>query len=105
MSMTATARRIGDTLRHEVEVNGRHVIITDASSIRGTDEGPTPHELLAAMLASCVATMIAMYAHNRGWNIGQPAVDVSYDSESVPRRVTVDVHLSRRPHARSAAAP
>ena len=45
------------------------------------------------MLASCVATMIAMYAQNRGWDIGETAVDVDYDTESVPRRVTVDVHL------------
>jgi putative redox protein len=92
--MTATARRIGDTLRHEVDVNGRHVILTDEPErLGGTDEGPAPHELMAAMLASCVATMISMYAQNRGWDIGQTAVDVNYDNESAPRRVTIDVHL------------
>jgi putative redox protein len=94
MSMTATARRIGDTLRHEVDVNGRHVIVTDEPKrLGGSDEGPAPHELLAAMVASCVATTIAMYAHNRGWDVGEAAVDVDYDSDSVPHRVTVDVHL------------
>jgi putative redox protein len=45
------------------------------------------------MLASGVATMISMYAENRGWDVGEIAVDVNYDSESVPRRVRVDVHL------------
>ena len=94
MSMTATARRVGDTLRHEVDVNGRHVIVTDEPErLGGTDEGPAPHELLAAMLASCVATMISMYAQTRDWDIGEIAVDVDYDSESVPHRVTLDVHL------------
>jgi putative redox protein len=94
MSMTATARRIGDTLRHEVDVNGRHVIVTDEPErLGGTDEGPAPHELLAAMLASCVATMISMYAQNRDWEIGEVAVDVNYDSESIPRHATADVHL------------
>ena len=94
MSMTATARRVGDTLRHEVDVNGRHVIVTDEPErLGGTDEGPAPHELLAAMLASCVATMISLCAQKRGWDIGEIAVDVNYDSESVPRRVVVDVHL------------
>ena len=29
MSFTASARRIGNTLRHEVDVNGRHTIVTD----------------------------------------------------------------------------
>ena len=94
MGMTATARRVGNGLKHEVDVNGRHVIVTDEPErLGGTDEGPAPHELLAAMLASCVATMIAMYAERRGWNVGELAVDVNYDSESVPRRVAIDVHL------------
>jgi putative redox protein len=94
MAMTATARRADNSLKHEVDVNGRHTIVTDEPEhLGGTDEGPAPHELLAAMLASCVATMISMYAKNRGWDIGEIAVDVNYDNDSVPRRVAIDVHL------------
>jgi putative redox protein len=94
MTMTATARRIANTLKHEVDVNGRHVIVTDEPErLGGTDQGPAPHELLAATLASCIATTIAMYAANRGWDIGETAVDVDYDTESVPRRFAIDVHL------------
>ena len=94
MGMTATARRVGNTLKHEVNVNGRHVVVTDEPErLGGTDEGPAPHELLAAMVASCVATMIAMYAQNRGWDVGETAVEVNYDTDSVPHRVTVDIHL------------
>jgi putative redox protein len=94
MGMTATARRVGNTLRQEVDVNRRHVIVTDEPErLGGTDQGPAPHELLAAMVASCVATMIAMYAQNRDWDVGEPAVEVDYDTESVPHRVTVTVHL------------
>ena len=94
MGMTATARRSGDTLRHEVDVNGRHVIVTDEPErLGGTDEGPAPHELLAAMIASCIATVISIYARNRRWDIGEIAVAVSYDSDSVPRRLAVDVFL------------
>ena len=94
MSMTATARNNGDGLRHEVDVNGRHTIVTDEPErLGGSDEGPAPHELLAATLASCVATMIAMYAQNRGWEIGETAVDVDYDPDSVPRRFAIDIQL------------
>jgi putative redox protein len=94
MSMTATARRVGAGLEHQVDVNGRHTIVTDEPErLGGSDKGPAPHELLAATLASCVATMVAMYAHNRGWEIGETSVDVDYDSESVPRRFAVDLHL------------
>ena len=94
MSMTATARRVGNGLKHEVDVNGRHTIVTDEPErLGGTDLGPAPHELLAATLASCVATMIAMYAQNRGWNLGETAVEVDYDPDSVPRRFAIDLHL------------
>ncbi len=94
MSMTAIARRLGDGLTHEVEVNGRHMIITDEPrGLGGADRGPAPHELLPATLASCVATMIAMYAQNRNWDIGKPVVEVSYDPDTVPRRFTIDIRL------------
>ena len=94
MSMTASARRIGETLKHEVDVNGRHIVLTDEPThLGGTDEGPAPHELLPATLAACISTMIAMYAQNRGWKIGETAVDVSYDPDSVPRRFTIDLKL------------
>ena len=94
MSMTATARPTGEGLEHEVDVNGRHTILTDEPErLGGSDRGPAPHELLAAMLASCVATMIAMYAQNRGWDIGETSVEVDYDPDSVPRRFAIAVHL------------
>ena len=94
MAMTATARRAGNSLKHEVDVNGRHTIVTDEPEhLGGTDEGPAPHELLAATLAACIATMIAMYAQKRGWDIGETAVDVDYDADSAPRRFVIDVHL------------
>jgi putative redox protein len=94
MSMTASARRIGETLAHEVDVNGRHLIVTDEPErLGGGDEGPAPHELLAATLASCAATMVAMYARKHGWEIGRTSVDVVYDPDSRPRRMSIELHL------------
>jgi putative redox protein len=94
MRMTATARPTGEGLEHEVDVNGRHTILTDEPKrLGGSDRGPAPHELLAATLASCIATMIAMYAQNRGWDIGETSVEVDYDPDSVPRRFAIAVHL------------
>src|SRR6266508_4942210 len=93
MTMTATTERVGK-LRHRVDINGRHAIVTDEPlRLGGTDEGPAPHELLPAALASCIATMVAMYADRHGWDIGDAFVDVEYDSESEPRRFAIDVHL------------
>jgi putative redox protein len=94
MTMTAVARSVDGGLRHEVDVNGRHVIVTDEPErLGGTDAGPAPHELLPAMLASCVSTMIILYARTRDWGIGNVRVEVVYDPEPTPRHVDVRVHL------------
>jgi putative redox protein len=94
MGMTATARRIGTGLAHEVDVNGRHVLVTDEpASLGGGDTGPAPHELLPATLASCIATMIALYANRHSWPLERLAVDVDYDNEATPRRFDVRIHL------------
>jgi putative redox protein len=94
MSFTASAHSIGGTLRHEIDVNGRHTIITDEpESLGGSDTGPAPHELLPATLASCISTMVVLYARRKGWELGDVRVDVDYDYESEPRRFEVEVHL------------
>jgi putative redox protein len=94
MTMTATARRVDGTLRHEIDVNGRHVIITDEPDrLGGTDTGPAPHELLPAMLAACVSTMIAMYASARNLDLADLRVEVVYDPEPTPRHVELAVHI------------
>jgi len=94
MSFTASARRIGETLQHEVDVNGRHTIMTDEpESLGGTDTASAPHELLPATLASCISTMIALYAQRKGWDVRDLRVDVDYDNDALPRRFDVTVHL------------
>jgi putative redox protein len=94
MSMTAVARSVDNQLRHEVDVNGRHMIVTDEPErLGGTDEGPAPHELMPAMLASCVSTMITLYARTRNWELDEVRVEVVYDSDSTPRHMDVRVYL------------
>jgi putative redox protein len=92
--MTATARPVDRTLRHEVEVNGRHFLLTDEpEALGGLDTAPAPHELLPAMLAACVSTMIVLYAQTRRWELDDVRVDVAYDPDSMPRHVGLTVHL------------
>lgn len=94
MTMTATASSVDGGFRHEIDVNGRHTILTDEPKrLGGTDQGPAPHELLPAMLASCVSTTIIAYARARDWDLGQARVEVAYDSDSTPRHVDVRIYL------------
>ncbi|MGA8745153.1 MAG: OsmC family protein [Solirubrobacterales bacterium] len=92
--MTATARRLGEGLTNEVDINGRHTITTDEPlSLGGADRGPAPHELLPAALASCITTTIASYAQRRDWKLDGLEVEVAYDPETSPRRFEVAVRL------------
>lgn len=91
---TATARSVSGSLQHEVDVNGRHTIITDEPiGLGGSDAGPAPHELLPAMVASCISTMLVLYAQRRGWSLEPIQVDVTYDSETTPRHTAIVLHL------------
>ena len=95
MALHATAHRIAGTLRHDVVLGGgRHVIYTDEPrDVGGGDTAPSPHELLPASLASCIATTIEMYATRKGWDVGAVRVEVDYDHKASPRRFEVVVHL------------
>jgi len=94
MTMTATARPIDGAFRHEIDVNGRHTTITDEpEKLGGNDTAPTPHELLPAILASCVSTMITLYARKHDWELEHLRVDVSYDPDTTPRRIQTTVRL------------
>jgi len=94
MSLTATATSTGDTLRQEVLVDGRHLLITDEPAhLGGTDTGPAPHELLPAALAACIAVTIRLYARTKDWKLGALRVDVVYDNAATPRRFDVTIDL------------
>jgi putative redox protein len=93
---TLTASAIGscDSLCYQTDVNGRHVLVTDEpEETGGTDMGPAPHELLPAALASCISTMLSLYAKSRGMHIGDIRVDVEYEPESTPRVLDVTICL------------
>jgi putative redox protein len=94
MTLHASARRLGRSLRHEVVIDGHHRIVTDEPfRLGGIDTGPTPHELLPAALASCIGTTIALFANRKGWDVGEIGVDVTYDLQADPRRFEVAVRV------------
>ena len=67
-----------ENLRHDVKVR-RHTITADEPKDHGgEDAGPSPQELLAASLASCVAITVEMYARRKGWDVAGLSVDCEY---------------------------
>ena len=78
MKSARAVRKRGFT--HTVEIRGGdHVMTADEPRKEGgTDEGPSPQELLAASLASCSAVTLEMYAQRKGWNVDGLEVDCRY---------------------------
>jgi putative redox protein len=92
--LRASSQPVDGGVRQQVSVAGHHVLHTDEPpELGGTDTAATPHELLAAALASCVSTMIVLAARARGWEAAGVRVDVAYDHKAVPRRFDVHIEL------------
>ena len=65
IGVTATVGASG--YRTEIAA-GRHSLVADEpESVGGTDEGPTPYDLLAAALGACTTMTLRMYADRKGW--------------------------------------
>jgi putative redox protein len=95
--MRAVARRVGDGLKHHVEIGAHKVTSDEPADVGGSDAGPSPQELLAGSLASCSAITLEMYAMRKGWNVGDVTVDVDYEpaQRGSPTRFTINVHLPK----------
>ena len=78
--MTISVRR--DDLagtRHRVQIR-QHAFTVDASPAGGgKDEGPSPHDLYDAALASCKALTVLLYAKRKGMPLEDIEVQVERD--------------------------
>jgi putative redox protein len=64
----AVSRRLATgAFTQEIEARGHRLIADEPDELGGEDDGPTPHELLAASLASCISITVDMYARRKGW--------------------------------------
>jgi putative redox protein len=95
--MRAIARREGGKLKQQVEIRDHRITADEPPDLGGEDAGPSPQELLAASLASCTAITMEMYAHRKGWDVGDIVVDVDYEpaQRGSPTRFRMDIQLAK----------
>ena len=91
MTKIAVARIAGGPMRCEVELEGRHAVTDEPASLGGDDTAPTPQQLLAASLASCVLTTMQMYGQRKDWDLSEARVEVCYDPDCT--EFAVELHL------------
>jgi putative redox protein len=96
-SMRASAVQL-EKLRHDVRVRSHTITADEPRDHGGEDTGPSPQELLAASLASCVAITMEMYARRKQWDVAGLRVDVEYKPAERGHPTTFDVVMKMPAH-------
>jgi putative redox protein len=96
-SMRATALQL-ENLRHDVRVRSHTITSDEPKDHGGADTGPSPQELLAASLASCVAITMEMYAKRKHWDVAGLRVDVQYTPAERGHPTKFDVVMKMPAH-------
>jgi putative redox protein len=92
MKSAVVRRRQG--YEHEVRIREHRLIADEPQKSGGTDQGPTPTELLAASLASCTAITLEMYADRKEWGLGTVEVAVDYTEPTPDDPATFDLRIT-----------
>ncbi|WP_417241030.1 alpha/beta fold hydrolase [Celeribacter halophilus] len=66
--------------RQDVTIGGKHQLVADEPiSIGGTDQGPSPYQLLSAALGACTTMTIRMYARRKKITLSNVVCDVTHN--------------------------
>jgi len=73
---------------------GSHQLMSDVDASKGGgDSGPSPHEYLAAALASCTSMTLKMYAGRKNWGLLNAIVTVDISRADEVERFTRTISL------------
>jgi putative redox protein len=65
--------------RTEIVASGHVLVADEPESLGGTNEGPSPYDLVSAGLAACTAITLRMYADRKEWPLDHIQVDVVHE--------------------------
>lgn len=73
------ARTEAGGFRTDILANGHPFVADEPETVGGTNEGPSPYDLLAAALAACTSMTLRMYTERKGWPLEVATVRVLHD--------------------------
>jgi putative redox protein len=65
-------------LRQEITVRGHTIVTDEPKSDGGTDDGPSPYDLLLSALGSCTSMTILLYARRKRWPVEHVRVELDH---------------------------
>lgn len=81
MTTSPVVLRARGSFRTEVEAGAHHFVLDEPVSAGGTDEGPTPYDMLAAGLGGCTAMTLHFYARREKIPLEGVEVRVTHDRQ------------------------
>jgi putative redox protein len=75
---TVTARIGPSGYRVEIGASGHSLTADEPLEVGGTDEGPTPYDLVLAALGACTAMTLRMYADRKKWPLESVVVHLHH---------------------------
>lgn len=79
MDHRVTVHTPASGFRTGVAVRQHTLVADEPEAVGGTDEGPTPYDLLGAALGTCTAMTLRMYADRKEWPLAGITVHVEHD--------------------------
>ena len=67
-----------DGLRQQITVRGKAIVADEPKEDGGTDEGPSPYELLLGALGACTSMTILLYARRKKWAVEHVRVELDH---------------------------
>ena len=77
--MAVVHANLSGSFRTELEMGEHHIVADEPASAGGTDQGPTPYDLLGGALAACTAMTLHYYAKREGIQLEEVDVTVAND--------------------------